>query len=516
MKKLLCLILIICILSSLITMLPITVSATVSGSCGTNLVWAFDDNQTLTISGTGEMDDWSSLNEIPWYSFKDKILNIVIDNNVTSISKDAFYGTAYYNNPDNWENGVLYIGSYLIDAKSVEKCTIKEGTTYIGDYAFSYCIGLKEINIPNSVKSIGKYAFYNCAGLQNIIIPDSVVRIGKYAFYSCTGLSDIAIPYSVSYIGDEAFSFCTNLKNITADKNSLYYSSVDGILFDKAKTKLIRYPENRTRDIYYLPYSVTEIGVGAFSGCKGVGRVIIPNSVTRIGDNAFFNCSEMVGISIPLSVASIGKRAFYNTGYYNISGNWEGGILYIDKYLIAANSAEELTVKDGTVCIADGAFKDCEDLIRVTIPKTVTSIGNNAFSGCEKLISINIPSNVTSIGAGTFYDCTALMSISIPISVKSIGVGAFYHCNALAGVFYAGNEAQWKNIAFSTYNEYLTSKKIYYNYDLIPEGFVFEENTTEPFGGIPEELLTPEDIEAMITLEIEQALANQMYEEGMN
>ena len=182
--------------------------------------------------------------------------------------------------------------------------------TSIGYNAFSYCTGLTSITIPNSVTSIGTYAFYGCSGLTSITIPNSVTSIGGLAFHNCTGLTSITIPDSVTSIGGWAFNGCTGLTSINVASGNNYYSSNNGVLFNKKKTALIRYPEGKSQTSYTIPNSVTSIGNYAFCGCSGLTSITIPNSVTSIGNYAFWGCSGLTSITIPDSVTSIGGVAF--------------------------------------------------------------------------------------------------------------------------------------------------------------------------------------------------------------
>ncbi len=136
-----------------------------SGECGENLTWTLDDTGTLTISGTGDMFDYTG----------------------------SFYEDVAYN---PWR-------------KRPKKVIINEGVTSIGVYAFAYCINLKSVKIPDSVKTIGECAFEKCYKLQNVFIPDSVVEIGEHAFADCDALKGIVL--SVETIGDYAFSNCDSL-----------------------------------------------------------------------------------------------------------------------------------------------------------------------------------------------------------------------------------------------------------------------------------------------------------------
>ena len=242
--------------------------------------------------------------------------------------------------------------------------------------------------------------------------------------------------YSVTSIGYWAFSECSGLTSVT------------------------------------IPNSVTSIGGSAFSGCSGLTSVTIPNSVTSIGESAFKNCSGLTSVTIPDSVTSIGSSAFSGTAWYN---NQPDGLVYAGKvayeYKGTMQDNTSITIKDGTLGIADGAFSGCSGLTSVTIPNSVTSIGWSAFSGCRGLTKVEIsdiaawcnisfgdysanplisaqhlylngkevtnlviPNSVTSIGLYAFYGCSGLTSVTIPNSVTEIGGYAFSSCRGLTSV----------------------------------------------------------------------------------
>ena len=169
--------------------------ADASGKCGKNVTYSFvESTGTLTISGTGDMNDFYGDWDVPWEDYRSSIKKVVISNGVTTIEDYSFYGCT--------------------GLTSIE---IPNSVTSIGDGAFSDCTGLTSVTIPNSVTSIGKDAFYGCTGLTSITIPNSVTSIGEEAFCGCTGLTSITIPNSVTSIGEWAFYGCTGLTSMTVE-----------------------------------------------------------------------------------------------------------------------------------------------------------------------------------------------------------------------------------------------------------------------------------------------------------
>ena len=378
------------------------------------------------------------------------LINVIIPDSVTSIGSYAFYNCTSLMNvtiPDS----VTSIGSYAFySCTSLMNVTIQDSVTSIGSYAFSGCTSLTNIVIPDSVTSIESYVFYNCTALTNVTIPDSVTSIGSYAFYGCTSLASIVIPDSVTSIENEAFNGCTLLTNITiparvtnignnafgrcsnleiiyVDKSNIKYSSRDGILFDKYKLTIIKYPQNKKDTTEYnIPKTVNKIGENAFNGCTSLTNIVIPNSVTSIESNAFDGCTSLTSIVIPDSVTSIESKAF------------DG-----------CTSLTSIVIPDSVTSIGSYAFYNCTSLMNVTIPDNVTSVGSYAFSGCTSLTSIVIPDSVTSIGSYAFYGCTSLTSVTIPDSVTSIGSYAFSNCTLLTSIVIPDSVTSIGSSAFS-------------------------------------------------------------------
>ncbi len=333
--------------------------------------------------------------------------------------------------------------------------------TSIGDDAFSRSYSLISVTIPSSVTSIGCSAFSMCRSLSDVTIPDGVTSIGERAFMRCDSLSSVTIPASVTFIGDDPFS-CSSLSSIEVDPANSQYSSANGVLFNKSKTELLRYPEGKTDASYTIPSSVTSIGELAFQFCDSLSSVTIPSSITSIGDHAF-SCSSLSSVTIPNSVNSIDEQAFSHCARLS-SITIPSSVTSIGDYaFLYCSNLPSVTIPNSVTSIGAWAFYGCISLNSVTIPGSITSIGEAAFAYCPSLSNVTIRSGVTSISARAFDDCSSLSSVTIPSSITSIGNKAFNFCSNLTDVYYEGDESQWGTIYIGDDNDPLTSATIHYN-----------------------------------------------------
>jgi hypothetical protein len=138
-----------------------------------------------------------------------------------------------------------------------------------------------------------------------------VISIGDKAFARCTALENITIPNGVINIGNYVFAGCNSLQSINVSEGNSNYLSCGGVLFDKSKSVLIKYPEGKKDTSYIIPDRVTSIGDFAFMYCISLKSITIPNSVTSVGCDAFRWCVLLESIIIPESVPSIGKGALF-------------------------------------------------------------------------------------------------------------------------------------------------------------------------------------------------------------
>ncbi|MBR5562567.1 MAG: leucine-rich repeat protein [Clostridia bacterium] len=491
------------------SLISVTISNSVT-SIGDKAFYVCNSLTSITIP-----DRVTSIGNSAFYSCN-SLSNIIIPDSVTSIGDYAFYNTAYYNNSINRENGVLYIGNYLIDADgfTTDSYVIKDGTKVIADHAFEGCSNLTSIEIPDSVTNIGNYAFHNCDRLTNVIIGNGVTSIGDYAFNDCYNLTSIKIPDSVISIGESVFWECDRLTSVTIG--------------------------NR----------VTSIGDYAFWHCDGLTNVIFGNSVTNIGNYAFEYCYKLKSIKIPDSVISIGEGAFAKcNGLTSIIVDSSNAKYSSDEYGVlfnkskteliqypAGNTRTSCVIPNSVTTIGKNAFAECDNLTYIVvdssntaysndeygvlfnkdktelirypagntrtsylIPNSVTNIGISAFKSCDNLTSVTIGNSVTNIGSYAFYSCESLINVTICNSVTSIGNYAFYYCDRLTNVYYTDTEAEWNEISIGLCNTPLINAMFHYNCDAneltttaptTTKPVVTEPSTTKPVVETTTELTT--------------------------
>ena len=202
----------------IILLVSLSAYAEKSGTCGKHLKWKLTDEGVLTITGTGEMNNYGTreYNRSPWYA-AESVKQVIIGDGVTTIGSSAFSDCDSLTSV-TIPNSVTTIGSSAFElCFSLTSVTIPNSVTEIGYYAFSGCFSLTSVTIPNSVTTIGSSAFAGCSSLTSVTIGNSVTTIGHGAFYGCSSLTSVTIGNSVTEIGYYAFSGCKNVKQITSE-----------------------------------------------------------------------------------------------------------------------------------------------------------------------------------------------------------------------------------------------------------------------------------------------------------
>ena len=475
--------------------LALTVVA--SGTCGEGLTWTLTDDGTLTISGTGTMDSYSS-DSAPWGAYAEEITAVVAKEGVANIGSNAF---SYCSNLtdvtlpdsmvsiDNYAFNKCYsleevqlpastteIGSAAFaNCESLRSVNIPYGVTEIQTGTFNGCISLTEITIPGSVKTIGRNAFYR-SGLTSVYIPDSVTTISTYAFSECTdletvrlsqnltkidsyafeqcsSLTEINIPSTVTMIGVDPFRDCASLAGIWVDEaNTRYSSDARGVLFDKRQTTLM-YAPGAIAGRYIVPDTVRIIDDRAFQCCDQLISVELHANVYSIGDGAFSQCASLKGIWVDAN-----NYSYSSDGY---------GVLF-DKYqqtLLQAPGAISgvYAVPDSVRVIGENAFGYCKKLTEVTLPHNLEQIEQVAFSNCPGITSMVIPQNVSEVGSSAFAGETGMKTLVITSGATKFGMMAFTNAGP-EKIIYCGTEEQFWNATGINNGQMLSAPRQYHQW----------------------------------------------------
>ena len=499
-KKLICYLLILCLLCTLIPTIAIEAKAeSYSGECGENLTWTLDtDTGVLTISGTGAMTDYTD-EGAPWYPYCDIIKTVIIGDGVTTIGNTAFRDYTAITEvtiPDSVTN----IGTYAFyNCSGLTSLVIPDSVTEIGQAAFRGCSGLTSLKISDKLSSIEDSVFCACSNLTTVTIPGSVKRIGALAFLDCTNLTYVNISEGVNEICEWAFFCCTNLKFVVIPDST---GKIGYRLFSMCESlEHVHFVGNTaptvvgdtfhgcpqdfrvcyggeatwftTGDTEYLYCSSckcyygecgddltwmldTNTGVLTISGTgdmtdydyegapwyphrDGINTVIIGDGVTTIGSDAFFGCGNLTTVTIPDSVTEIGDYAFAECCSLNAIKIPDSVTSIGNNAFYCCESLTSMVIPDSVTTIGEYSFADCSGLTSLTISNNITSIPDDAFSRCSGLISVTIPNSVTSIGEYAFCGCSGLTSLVIPDSVTDIGIHAFNGCSGLTSVTLSDN-----------------------------------------------------------------------------
>lgn len=441
-----------------------------SGEWG-NISWVYDSEGTLTISGSGPMQDkWVyveeegcyvereiSWEEIPWKDYASEITAIVIEYGISSICENAFRNCTnvkkltvpatlsllpdrylspemnpmwLYENPfmdmtASLESIDLTSDAALLPGLSGTRC---EENCLIDDLTGTVMLGCKNSVIPNdgSIKAIAPYAFDGCDGLTSVTIPEGVETIGRCAFENCSQLSEISLPESLRSIG---------------------YGAFYGTAWDDAQPGGLRYLDNWLIDCNTtLTQALIRPGTVGIAGhalgdCYRMTEISVPDTVKYISREAFIGTPAAQSCILPEGVVSVDSWDSY---FYPTDS--ENGLYYHNNILLAINWNEleeaemtDIVVKEGTTCIAGDAFHITESSFgwydhmdyatSVTFPNSLKEIPDRALLGMQGLTEISLGTGLEKIGERAFFGCVSLEKVTVAGNGETeIGPFAFAEC----------------------------------------------------------------------------------------
>ena len=293
-------------------------------NAGASISWRMDGN-TLVISGSGEMRDFTENDTPPWHKHRDNIRAIRVEAGVTSIGDLAFY---------KYEN--------------VTSVTIAKSVKSIGEYAFSDCESLAMISMTG-VENIGKSAFARCTSLVSLRLPGTVKFIDDKAFYRCSGLESVSIPSSVDHIGSMVFTYCENLIGATM------YANVESI------------PE------------------WTFYGCQNLSEVVLGESITGAENQAFYGCDSFTSLYYPYFNENTLVEDIKSTSIETFAEQNLRGDTPTDNYLEGSSA----TINDNVITsVSTALFERDGAVISIYITKQ-SKFENGEFNEIYKAISFD-------------------------------------------------------------------------------------------------------------------------------
>ena len=328
----------------------------IGGTCGENATWALDPaTGTLTISGTGKMDDYSYSGETPWAEYKDAVRKAVVEEGITHVGGCAFK-----------------------EFSNLESVSLPDSLQSIGREAIMICPKLKEIEIPENVTSIGSYAFEQCYALESVVLPEGLTTINSGLFNACTNLKSVTIPASVTSIGISAFNGCSSLADVYYGSNEKAWNQVTIGSYNTALN-------NAT--IHYTDPCLqghNEV-CGVCSNC-GIGLNLQDYLYTLDESAATVTLTDYIGSGTDVHVAAA----------YLLEGKQYQTLLEATSVFRGNTAITSVTIDDGVTTASNSMaemFYGCASLKTADLAGLdtagVTSL-HRLFSGCKKLVSADV------------------------------------------------------------------------------------------------------------------------------
>ena len=423
-----------------VSMLPIEAKAAMSGTCGDNLTWSLDGSGTLTISGTGKMNNY-----------------VAVDSNQDGIN-DA--------------TNAPWFGL------SFNRLVIKEGATCVTMYSFAYNDTLETAILPDSLKTVNGYSFYQCTALQSIIIPNYATYIGKNAFAHCTALSSVQISANISEIDEGAFENCRSLQKI----HFLYNRPLIADNVFAGVTAEAFYPSDKESWVSDTPTG--------FGGAITWSAYTPPLAIVIQPTDDTCSLYEWFDFDITLN-----RNDVHYQWQYSIDGtNWESelDLEWMRRSLSLRMTNENLhwlyrcrvTTYDGeevfsNVCriILKPSTGKCGDHVSWEFKMDASALilsgsgdtwnydtssvtsWNNLYS---EITYVHVGSGITSIGDRLFDECYKMKYMILPDSLTRIGDSSFNFCYLLETIYFAGTQERWDQITIGSNNHHLKYVNVYF------------------------------------------------------
>ena len=417
------------------------------------------------ISGTGDMWDYlrdgydvDNIHENPFWKMGVGT-ELIIEDGVTSIGSHAFSQNCYNLESITWNNTLIKIGNEAFSGCGIKELNLPDSVKSIGKISFSNCRELEKVKLSENLKTIPEYAFQACKKLQKIEFPKNLNAIELCAFIDCRSLENVTLPSSLEKLDSGAFEYCSKLNSITLPSSL------------KEIGQNIFLGCNRLLSLTFADGYSNNITWGMFKDCTSLSSVIIPEGVRRIDGDAFRGCLRLQEITIGSNVDAIGDTAFnecdslktihgYTGSYAETFANNNdidfdsigevpeppaptGMKINVGNNAVATVTGDTVTITGKGETYDDCWWADINDsaneldktsIKHIIVEDGITALGYELFKNFNNVETIELPTSLTKIKNWTFQNCRSLKSISIPEGVTEIGNGIFNDCVSLKNI----------------------------------------------------------------------------------
>lgn len=383
------------------------------------------------------------------------LVQVTFPSTLSIIGQGAFSGCRLLEAADLSNTRVEALASNVFSGcLSMRSALLPEGLLTIGPSSFSNCTTLTSMDIPSSVTVIDKNAFAGDTLIESFDLKEGLLRIESSAFSKCEALPMINIPSTVTSIGASAFANCKILSSVFIPEGTKI-DSIGVSAFASCALRTFTIPASCDRlyiinkstfanntqltRVNLLTDSIATLGERAFSGCSVLEYVDISTNVSGISDGCFSGCKKLNGIcnednDYLENVVTIGSSAFQNCEsltYFEIPDVITIGDFTFDGCKsLAQDDPEGRVAFRGTSLntIGKAAFRNCEKILELDLPDSVTSIAENAFAGCKSMHTCHTPTRLRAIGGGAFKGCESLREFTIPNVIDTLYASTFEGC----------------------------------------------------------------------------------------
>ena len=404
--------------------------------------------EIFVASGVVQVEILAPITVLPAAMFEacNVLYSVSLPDTLEHIKESAFDGCLALRNIDLPDSVHTIENDAFRNCKSLVSADLPSGLVMLGERAFSKCSSLKLVCIPKGVATIEKYTFDECSYLEEVVFEDGDPEtveyrtIREHAFSGCMKLQVLVLPNDLKIMEVNAFKECSSLVELT----------IPGSLESIPTSAFIDCTSLKT---LVLEEGVQIIGGSAFYGCTSLEQLEMSSTVKSIGKSAFFLCQSLKSVTIGKNIISIGNDAFNSCVSLTDVHFAENSKLETvgNNAFEYCNSLTYIAFPESVRTIGTRLFQNCDNIREVVFPERIEEIPEYTFA-YSGVVNYVVPAGIEKIETYAFYEAKQLESVTLPVSVKSIGKSAFRGCDSLTHIYYEGTLAEWREVSFAGMN----------------------------------------------------------------